>query len=1017
MPFNEIGNIQIMGNNQGMAYGGHIYSANISIGNSASPTKLTINVVHKNGVPKKAKDGIRKDIDELNKISIAIGDMDKIFMHLVSYQIRKNVGSNVLSLEYVDGSILLDKIQVCLAERQYAKENQNSLYSNETGSIKDSESSFTLTVKCQTCENDSVLKDKTATLKRDVKYASSEEDPFFFVPSNAGVFNSEGGLLILGRENFVENSCDVPEVDYTFTDLIKALSSKYVTIKDKSLKDRTIDSTGYSSYRKDYSGTLREVLNNWCSDFGYSFTWNIFSTQPQVIGIDLTQEVGSNKVDDIRDLVDSLGSSKADKVIVESSTESYSKEGTYKQSYISQYIKGAKTKSDTSTQYDPKLFYNVPIELVTSSSEWGGRSLSEFIDSCSIGKYSEEARASYLWGAGSAGCLTALGYSGKTDVADESKAAIIADWTEDQVHDIITNYGDNFSLSFAYYNEEQRSYWQDWDSRVANDFIGKYYFRPIMNGELDERGVITKAAFENMTTMVADGEVKPYAFRKNFEKQDVSKFPWASFIKNGSSHKLHNVFPYIRKRQITDESDPNFEKSQQGIPSGFIDPATGEIDTRYTSDSSHYESENAKYSNGIWAFEREAKWGTTETEGESFFTLLDGSSMCGKAVPKNINLEGRALMIYQEIRNRQGFEPLLHNENSPTMPVLVVGPYTGSCIQKSNKVKGGVGGFLGSRDVSQAVFARRYYYNTVPNLNEAVSSSISSLGENGGSQNTSQSRTLCESNALEEICGVCGLNDELNKPYVGFPYFGYEKEEYDASANGGDGGYVKVPLGTICEAFSVKALASNKMGVGNLKIILPCQLDFLGYLEINYNSRQTIEGVSKVFGSPLPHSDVDGRVKKLDDYKNSTLGIKLIENNITNDADSSMYDPNDDQERILNIFVPNGLTAFKDVTAEAYHKEIKKYFDANSMGVGLPKEKYSFSVAGLNFSSVTGTGTRQTETLKDYIKPEKGWSSMGISYDEKGITTSFVFETRPSVLASPQIYMKQIGPKMNVFGR
>jgi hypothetical protein len=185
-------------------------------------------------------------------------------------------------------------------------------------------------------------------------------------------------------------------------------------------------------------------------------------------------------------------------------------------------------------------------------------------------------------------------------------------------------------------------------------------------------------------------------------------------------------------------------------------------------------------------------------------------------------------------------------------------------------------------------------------------------------------------------------------------------------------------------------------------------------LEVNYNSRQTIEGVNKVFGHPLPLEKLDGgRLQKLDSYKNPTLGIKLIENNITNDADSSMYDPNDDQERILNIFVPNGLTAFKDVTAESYHNEIKKYFDANTMGVSLPKEQYSFSVAGLNFGEVEAGG----ESLKSFIKPEKGWSSMGISYDEKGITTSFVFETRPATLANPQLYMKHLGPKMNVFGR
>ena len=200
-----------------------------------------------------------------------------------------------------------------------------------------------------------------------------------------------------------------------------------------------------------------------------------------------------------------------------------------------------------------------------------------------------------------------------------------------------------------------------------------------------------------------------------------------------------------------------------------------------------------------------------------------------------------------------------------------------------------------------------------------------------------------------------------------------------------------------------------------LKIVLPCQLYYRGYLETNYNSRQTIEGVSKVFGHPLPLEKLkNGTIQRTNKYKNSTLGIKLIENNITSDVDSSMYDVNDDQERILNIFVPNGLTAFKDVTAESYHNEIKKYFDDNLLGVDLPREQYSFSLAGLNFSNVKGGGTL---SLQDLIKPEKGWASMSISYDEKGITTNLVFQTRPSVLANPQIYMKHLGPKMNTFGR
>ena len=52
MPFNEIGNISIAGNDNepGKAYGGFIYSSNVSIGNSSSPTTMTINVVHEKGV-------------------------------------------------------------------------------------------------------------------------------------------------------------------------------------------------------------------------------------------------------------------------------------------------------------------------------------------------------------------------------------------------------------------------------------------------------------------------------------------------------------------------------------------------------------------------------------------------------------------------------------------------------------------------------------------------------------------------------------------------------------------------------------------------------------------------------------------------------------------------------------------------------------------------------------------------------------------------------------------------------
>jgi hypothetical protein len=933
-------------------------------------------------------------------------------------------------------------------------------------------------------------------VKRKVKYASdfldpSNQYPFFFVPSDAATIQKHGGLLVIGRENFVENYCDVPDVDYTFSDLLMAFgvdtgspnlpnskrgNTQYITVKGNSLKDRTLGSDGYSSYRRNYSGSLREVLNSWCSDFGYSFTWDIFSSSPQIIGIDLTKTVGGSKIDDIKELVDSIkiDDAKNNDAVVESTTESYSKEGSYKQSYISQYIKPAKTKNKASKKYVKKLFYNVPIEMITSDGksilkgastfgkayvtrEWAGRTKEDFINSVCIGKYNKEARLSYLWDksnrAGAStkvrnSCLEALGYAGVSNFTDGSTAArntfnaIVAEWTEQQIHDVITKFGDDFSLSFGYYNEERRGYWEAWDESVS-EFIGRYYFKPIVDGELDSKGLVTKAAFENVTRMVAgDGEVRAYPFRKGRENQDAANFPWAKYVKAGESHVLQEVFPYLRSREVG--SGANKGKSQQGMPTDangqadfFIENSSGELilNPKYVpTNSDHYRSENTKYENGIWAFEREAKWGTTEEESRVFFQTVSGSNMAENFVPENIPLEGRALMIYQSLKSSAnfnaeddflgaiGYEGL---NNTNFTPVIIVGPNTNrfppSKYQTKESRKGirvgqnvsgvSLGGYTAVENAN-AIFTRNYFRSTFANFNEHVSHAISELGSGGdrSTENNTKGETLCEASTIEQLCGICGFEDESNRPYTGFPYWQYNRLIPDPSDPSGDKKLL-IPSGTICEAFSVKRIGNEPSlsGWSSLRIVLPCQLDYVGYLEINYNSRQTIEGVSKVFGSPLPPK-VNG------EYINNTLGIRLIENNITNDADSSLFD--DDQERILNIFVPDGfdpntgLPTSKGITAEEYHNEIKKYFDSSNLGIDLPRQQFSFSIAGLNFSGIKGGGT---DSLQSLLRPDKGWSSMAVTYSDSGITTNLSFETRPAVLANPQIFMKHLGPKLNTF--
>lgn len=68
-----------------------------------------------------------------------------------------------------------------------------------------------------------------------------------------------------------KRNLDIHEVDYTFLDLLNAISSNQ-SIGYELLSG---SSTRISNFRAQYTGTLREVLNNWCRDYGYSFFMRI----------------------------------------------------------------------------------------------------------------------------------------------------------------------------------------------------------------------------------------------------------------------------------------------------------------------------------------------------------------------------------------------------------------------------------------------------------------------------------------------------------------------------------------------------------------------------------------------------------------------------------------------------------------------------------------------------------------------------------------------------------------------
>ena len=1043
MPFNEIGNISIAGNDNepGKAYGGFIYSSNVSIGNSSSPTTMTINVVHEKGVTEEIKTAIKKDIDELNLKKITIGDLDPIFMHLIKYEVRKNSGSSVLTLEYTDGSIILDKIFVGLVNRHASanrglKDKQGNI-KNEEHSIKEykdgitsTEATIEMSVNCLKCDGSDDFEEKTAKsdgiynssgqkikdsrnkdlppIKRTIDHASpidalstSTNANYFFVPQSKDVFKKNGGVIILGRENFVENSCDVPDVDYTFHDLLESFKAGFISLKEKdgvpTLTDKTYEND-YSPYRRDYSGTLREVLNSWCSDFGYTFTWNIYKESPEIVGINLTTSLDS--LQKIKEKVNGIKSADAENAVVESTVESYSKEGTYKQSYVSQYIKGAKVKEKNQKKYAPKMFYNLPVELIMSPNEWNNRSLSRFVAHAALAKYSPTVRTSVLWGEKEYNTLGFFGVNGGsslTQLSEEQRASILSEWNFSEVDEIRADYGDNFQMYLGLYNEDTQKHWEGLDAEIASGFIGRYYFRPVLNGELDEKGCITRAAFNHATQMVGGGNVQLYDWKSS---HSCMSFPYAKFIRNVFTHqdRLGAILPYLRNSLGADNL------KQDAYPPGFLkSDGAGNIDPAFQNES-NIVNESFNYKNGIWIFEREAGWGTHEDAVRDQFEFLKGTSKVDHLRQTYKELAGRSLIIYQNlIKKTGGVAAEVNNGDSSQnyRPVLIIGPPPGRAMNCYTTL---MSDHFTPKTYDDARLDKRYFDMVTANYNEVVSLSVQDAGSSAtqAKATAQECLTICEENLTESICGTCNIDNEVNRPYVGFTKFA----AYDQTPTGDI-----IPKGTISEYFNVYApMRPDRAKTGaraSARIILPSMQDYQGYLELNSNTRVTVEGSKNVFGSVLP---IDNNSKS-DKYENKTLAIKVVENNITNDVDE-VVNPEAGQS-IIDMLVPknlktlSGKASFKSIEPLDYHEEIKNYF-TNQLDVSLPKEDFSFSLAGLNLKKAG---------LSEFILPEQGLTSMNINYGENGITTSLVFSTRPAVLPNPSIFMKRLGPKLNTFGR
>ena len=312
MPKKSIEEIRINGS-KGQFGGGFIYSANYTQNYSQSPSQLTIEVVNE-GFEK----GMTIVQPNLNASHLIQFGNFSTRMHLLSSKENVSPGSKTATYTFIDTSIKLDRVFVGLINR-HCKVG--------TGPIKP----FNATITCASCLRLGEPISIGATINR----------------ASANHVEYDSPVICIGEELFTANPCEIPDVMYTFGHLLTGMSRAGISFQNFTNK--------YPTYQANHTGTLREVLSNWCSDFGLDFYWD--SLSESIIGIDLSSGIN---IEEQISLIKSNKTQSVSPLNISSYSIESSKEGTYAVGTIQFSAVPGKILNWENTSYEELDYYYAP---------------------------------------------------------------------------------------------------------------------------------------------------------------------------------------------------------------------------------------------------------------------------------------------------------------------------------------------------------------------------------------------------------------------------------------------------------------------------------------------------------------------------------------------------------------------------------------------------------------------------------------------------------------------------------
>ena len=476
----------------GMFGNAFIRGVNLDIGLSDNPSSVQVSLFNSSG--KYANYG--SALSFLSPYNIKIGKDLKIVSYLVGQKTKTGSNEKSLELEFIDGSHILDRVYVggigvhTLDRRAY----------NYQGQVA------TIPVVCESCYADSIISVNSYKDLSELKTVI----PITFPPLTGRVLrvangnyvgnNQYGGAVFVGNEKFTNTSCDLAEVDYSFTELKQACENMKIKI---DIPDLSVNGAGAPLLRRTYWGTLREVLQKWCADFGISFTYDFSELKPTVLGVNTRIDTLTKRLNQIASQARTGDSKILGKAIIESVDEQTDIKSTYCNSTITTFKKKRKKKDFSSSTFYGTSYKAFQVADILSAESMDLRNVAQFQQCTALAKFSPSIRSLYLTWLAQANqnfrFFRPLGFFGEVNVTNVLGNAgvqeIIDECLDTETYRDLCKFfdpADNFDVDFyvGAFSKEVGDKYVDWEKKIADNFLGQYFYTNLWSQADEEYGGI-----------------------------------------------------------------------------------------------------------------------------------------------------------------------------------------------------------------------------------------------------------------------------------------------------------------------------------------------------------------------------------------------------------------------------------------------------------------------------------------------------------------------------------------------